>query len=104
MTRHTTSYGANVNWQFIQDWELAANWTITDSDDSAGNAESVSHSAQAQLTYTFALPLPGLERKSPGQWFLRYTHNENDSVDNLFGFNSTSRIWALNTGLSLSFF
>lgn len=104
LTQHTTSYGANLNWQFIENWELAANWTISDSDDSAGNAESISHSAQAQVTYSFELPAPGMERKLPGQWFVRYSHNENDNVDNLFGFNSTSRIWTLNTGLSLSFF
>jgi len=104
LIQYTDSYGANVNWQFFKNWALGANWTITTSDDSAKNADSVSHSGQAQVTYTFEVPAPGLDRKLPGQWFLRFNHNESDNVDNLFGFNSTSRIWTLNTGLSLSFF
>lgn len=102
LKRRTRSYGVNVDWQISQNWSFAGNYDSGKDDDSAGQATSKNNAASAQVSWSFELHAFG--RKLPGQLFLRYSEQENESRDNLFDFESDAQTWFLNSGLSLTLF
>lgn len=100
----TTSRGGNVgiDWQFAQRWSLAANAGRTLGRDSRDFTASANDNAQAQLTYRYDVSSFG--RKMPGQLFVRYTRQANESRDNVFGLSTDGTQWAWDAGVSVSLF
>lgn len=102
LKRRTRSYGVNLDWQITPDLSFSGNYDTGKDDDSAGQAISKNNAASAQLSWNFALKAFG--REMPGQLFLRYSEQENESRDNLFDFESDAQTWFLNSGFSLTLF
>lgn len=100
--RRTQSYGVNIDWQISPDWSFSGNYDTGKDNDSAGQAISKNNSASAQVSWSFALKAFG--RELPGQLFLRYSEQENESRDNLFDFESDAQTWFVNSGFSLTLF
>ncbi len=102
LDRETRSWGVNADWRITPRWAINSSYNSTKQDDSQDLAANNSQSANAQLSWNFSIPGPG--RKLPGQAFIRYSLQDNDSDDRLFGFGSNVRNWTVNSGLSLSLF
>ncbi len=100
---HTNTVNTGLDWRFLENWSLNANFTHTRQDDDLSIAQRMDNNGQAQLNWSFALPSIG-ERKIPGSLFVRYTFQESESLDNSFGFSSSARTWSVNSGLSISLF
>jgi len=100
--RRTEAYGFNVDWQVNENWSLSGNYDTGKDHDSLGQATSKNDSGSAQVSWSFAIHAFG--RKLPGQLFLRYSRQENESKDNLFDFESDAQTWFLNSGLSITLF
>ena len=99
----TDSYSSSIDWRFYENWSLNANFTHTIQDDDAGISESINNNGQAQLNWNFRMPTWG-DRLLPGTLFLRYSFQESESEDTSFSFVTSARTWAINSGLSFSFF
>lgn len=102
LDRDTRTWGINADWRITPKWSLNGSYTATKQDDSQDLAVNNSESANAQLSWNFTIPAFG--RKLPGQTFIRYSLQDNDTNDRLFGFESNLRTWTINSGLSLSLF
>lgn len=58
----------------------------------------------AQWSLSFHVNRTRTRRLLSGQVFVRYSRNESDSRDDVFGFRTDTSRWTLNTGLNLSLF
>ncbi len=83
-------------------WSLSVNGTLTLEDDDQGLSERKNHGLQLQVSRQWQLP--SASGKLPLQAFLRYTRNDDDSVDRLFDVASEQQSRAWDLGFSLSFF
>jgi len=102
-TGFTDTYSSNMDWRFHEDWSFNANFTHTIQDDDLGLTESINNNGQAQLNWNFQIPSWG-GTKLPASLFTRYSFQESESEDTSFAFATSARTWAVNTGLSISFF
>ncbi len=100
--RETQAKGFNIDWIVSEHWSIVANLEFGESSDSLDLSETENTSGSAQVNWNFELPL--WKRDMPGQFFLRYSRQENKSQDNVFGFESDGENWLLNSGFSLNLF
>ncbi len=103
LDRTTNSYSLAVDWMITHLLSLSMIFNTTDESDSSGLQDLDSHSAQAQLSYSFHLA-GGRSGKIPVQFFIRYASDKNNTVDNQFQFSSSTENQTINTGLTISFF
>lgn len=103
LERMTTSTSIGVDWAVSDRFSVSGNISTTAEDDSQNLATNDSDSDQVQLSYRMDMP-DGSGGKIPVQTFIRYSSNENKSVDNQFQFESNTENRAINTGFSISFF
>lgn len=103
ITREADTYGATVDWLLTDRLSLSGSYDDNRNSDDIGQASSNSDNLSAQLAYRFELPGPN-GRKLPAQAFVRYARQASDSSDNVFGFNTSAETWAVNSGISLSFY
>ena len=104
LTGYTYNTSGGFDWQFWENWGLNGNYARTTGRDSQNLAETRSWSMQTQLSWRFTLPAFGVDRKLPGQLFLRHMLNDNYNLDNTFGNLSAGRFWMLQSGVTVSFF
>jgi len=102
-SNYTLSRNIGLNWILLEDWTLSAILETSRNSDSQQNANSRSLSANGQIAWQYQIP--GYNgRKIPGQLYLRYDRQINDSIDNLFAFRSNVTNWTVQAGFSLSMF
>jgi len=104
LTSTTYSYSGGFDWQFRESWGLNGNYTRTTGQDSQNLAESRGWTMQTQITKRFTTQPFGLDRRLPGQVFLRHMLNDNYNRDNVFALLNAGRFWMLQTGVTVSFF
>ncbi len=100
----TYNYSGGFDWQFRETWGLNGNYSRNSGRDSRNFAESRGWSAQTQVSRRFTTQPFGVERKLPGQVFLRHVLSDNYNKDNVFGLLTAGRFWMLQTGVTVSFF
>jgi len=83
---------------------LTANLSTTNTEDNAKTSERNNVFINAQWSLSFTLNRSARRKLAQGQVFVRYTRNESDSRDTVFGFADDSSNWAINTGVNLSLF
>lgn len=103
LTRESDTFGANVDWRLTDRLSVSGSYDNNRNTDDLGLASSKNDNLNTQLVYRFELPGPE-GRKLPGQAFVRYARQFNESSDNVFGFNSSATTWALNSGVSLTIY
>jgi len=103
ISNYTLSRNVGLNWIFLEDWTLTAILETSRNSDSQQNANSRSLAGNAQLAWQYQIPT-FRGKKIPGQVYLRYDRQINDSVDNLFAFRSNVTNWMVQAGFSLSMF
>jgi len=103
ISTYTLSRNIGLNWILFDDWTISAILETSRNSDSQQNANSRSLSANAQLAWQYQIPT-FRGGKIPGQAYLRYDRQINDSVDNLFAFRSNVTNWTVQAGFSLSMF
>ncbi len=101
--RHTTGISFGLDWNINEKFSLSANISTSSEDDSRDLASNDNDSNQIQLSYRLDLP-DGAGGKLPLQAFIRYSGNDNTTIDNQFQFETSSENSAIVAGLNLSFF
>lgn len=102
LTRYTHSRGATGNWSITDRLALALGLNHQREHDSAGNQRRRSLSSEGQLSWSFEL-VRG-DSRLPGQWFVRWGRQRSSFLDRVFGIDDGSDLFAVNTGLSFTFF
>jgi hypothetical protein len=97
-----TGVQLGVDWRVSERWALAVNLSRNLSDDSLDRATARSLGGQLQSTWRF--DLPGIDRKIPGQVFVRLARDGQRSEDRVFGQRSDRRAGWVDVGLSIEFF
>jgi hypothetical protein len=100
----TYNYSGGFDWQFRENWGLNGNYARTSGRDSQNLVESRGWTMQTQLAWRFTMPAFGIDRKLPGQLFVRHFLNDNYNLDNTFGTLAAGRVWMIQTGVTVSFF
>lgn len=100
---YSKSVNVGIDWAFHPNWTFSSNVAFTDDNDNQNNSFRDSISAQTQLSWRFELPTPN-GGTLPGEWFLRYTYEDQNDQDLLFDFESNATTWTVNSGLSFSLF
>ena len=101
---YTYNYSSGFDWQFWETWGLNGTYARNTGNDSQNLAVTRGWSMQTQLAWRFTLPALGVDRKLPGQLFLRHVLNDTYNVDNTFGTRAAGRFWMIQTGVTMSFF
>jgi len=83
---------------------LNANIAFTHSEDDAKTSERNNMFINAQWSLSFTLNRTANRQFLQGQVFVRYTRNESDFTDTVFGFADDSNNWTVNTGVNFSIF
>ena len=103
ISNYTLSRNIGLNWILFENWTISGILETSRNSDSQQNANARSLSANAQVAWQYEIP--GYHgRKIPGQAYLRYDRQINDSIDNLFAFRSNVTNWTVQAGFSLSMF
>ena len=102
LERRSREWLLGLDGSFNEHWSATLNWSLTREDDSSDQNERKNRGLQLQLSWR--TELPGNIGKLPLQTFLRYTRNDDESVDRLFDLASDQQTRAWDIGLSLSFF
>jgi hypothetical protein len=102
LATYTNGGNGGIDWQFAQRWSITANIGRTLGSDSRNFTASANDNVQAQLTYRYEIASFG--RKLPGQAFVRYVRQANESRDASFGLATDGSQWAWDAGISLSLF
>ena len=102
LERRSREWLLGLDSSFNEHWSASLNWSLTREDDSGDQNERENRGWQLQLSWR--TELPGNIGKLPLQSFLRYTRNDDESIDRLFDLASDQRSRAWDIGLSLSFF
>ncbi len=102
LTRYTHSRGVTGNWSITDRLALALGINQQREHDSAGNQRRRSLSSDGQLSWSFELARG--DYRLPGQWFLRWGRQRSSFIDQLFGIDDDNDMFAVNTGLSFTFF
>ncbi len=103
-TNTTRNIGFNVTFKTTDYSVLTANIAQTHSENDVKTSELNNLFANAQWSLNFHLNRNRNRRLLSGQVFIRYSRNESDSRDDLFGFQTDTSRWTVNTGLNLSLF
>ena len=103
ITTYTLHRNIGLNWIFLDDWTINGNIDLNRISDSQQNSTSQSLSGNAQISWQYRMPSFGGEY-IPVQAYLRYDRQMNETVDNVFGFNSNVSDWKILAGISLSVF
>jgi hypothetical protein len=103
-TDKTRRYGMSFNLRPTNFSNLSASISTTHSEDDPNTNERNNTYVNAQGSVTFNINRSANRRLMQGQFFVRYSHNESDSRDLVFGFNNDLSSWTLNTGFSVSLF
>ncbi len=85
-----------------EQWSASLNWSLTREDDDRNQGERENRGLQLQLSRQWTLP--DAVGRLPLQTYLRYTRNDDTSVDRLFDIASDQQSRAWDLGFSLSFF
>ena len=97
-----TGVQLGLDWQASERWSLGANLSRNLSDDSLDRATVRSLGGQLQSTWRF--DLPGIDRKLPGQAFVRLARESQRSEDRVFDQRIDRRAGWIDVGLSIAFF
>lgn len=100
----TRRVGGSFNLRTTKTSVLNANISITNSEDDAKTSERNNMFINAQWSLSFTLNRTANRQFLQGQVFVRYTRNESDFRDTVFGFADESDNWTINTGVNLSIF
>ena len=103
LIRQSNNISTSLDWALSQQLALSLNLSDSRDDDSQNLASSDGQSVQAQLSYRFELP-GGAAGKLPLQLFVRYSKDDNATVDNQFNETSKTANQAINAGLNIRFF
>lgn len=91
-----------ADWRASERLSLSAQWRHDRADDSQGRARQSSEGAQLQLSWRFEMP--GVDKKMPGQAFLRLGHEAQRQRDSAVDSALAWRASWLDLGLSFSFY
>ena len=103
-TNRTLRFGVNTNWQMTK----RQTWNTTFSTIGAGNLVRTQHNRNLELDLQWAYRLTREHqnrfRKYQVNYFVRYSNRYARTLDNVFRFNSLTRLNTFNTGLNFIFF
>lgn len=101
-TDRTKRLGANLNWRMTRNATLASYVSTIFAGDLAATSRSRNAELDIQWSYRFALERSRY-KKIQAQFFVRYANRYAYTLDNLFGFDTRTRLQTFNTGLSFTF-
>ena len=100
----TRSLGVTFNLRTTNTSALNASISTTNTEDDGKTSERNNTFINAQWSLSFTLDRSANQQFLQGQAFIRFTRNEEDSRDTVFGFADESSSWTVNTGVNLSLF
>jgi hypothetical protein len=103
LTRRTRDLNVFFDWRFFTRWTLSASAFFTLEEDSEDLVRSQAGTLDGQLSYDFALPLPG-SRDLPGRVYVRASRQASRFDDDAFDFSQRPRQWMLLVGTSITLF
>jgi hypothetical protein len=101
ITRTTDSLSLGMEWRITDSLGLRGNYAKTETDDSRDTASSEGYTLDTDLNWRFELP-GFASHKLPGQLFVRYSAQRQESVDSVFELNSLGRSWTWTGGFNIS--
>jgi len=101
-TDRTKRLGTNINWRMTRNATLAAYISTIFAGDLADTSRSRDAELDLQWSYRFAVERSRYQ-KVQAQFFVRYADRYAYALDNIFGFNTRTRLQTFNTGLSFTF-
>lgn len=100
--RYDKSYGLNLDWAINDKFSLSFSHNKNNSDDNQDISRSLSTTNEAKISYTFNLPTPE-GKKLPGQAFIRYAKQKNNTQDRQQDFETNANDSAVFAGINFSF-
>lgn len=100
----TRRVGGSVNLRTTRTSALNVNISASHSEDDAKTSKRNNMFINAQWSISFTLNRTPDRQFLQGQVFVRYTRNESDFTDTVFGFADESNNWTVNTGVNFSIF
>jgi hypothetical protein len=101
ITRASDSYSLGLEWRITDSLGLRGNYAWTETDDNRDTASSEGYTLDTDLSWRFELP-GFASRKLPGQLFVRYSAQRQESIDSVFDVNSLGRRWTWTGGFNIS--
>jgi hypothetical protein len=98
----TNRLGANLNWRVTPNATIASYVSTIFASDIARTSRSRNLELDIQWSYRFAIDRSRY-KKVQAQFFVRYANRYGHALDNLFGFDTKTRLQTINTGLSFTF-
>ncbi|WP_339723831.1 hypothetical protein [uncultured Paraglaciecola sp.] len=90
-----------MNYSLSSDWRINLGSSLNKDYDNFGLSTSNALTINIGLDHQWSYNLYG--REVPGQWYLRYAKQRNESQDNIFAFNTFAQDWNITSGISLTF-
>ncbi len=103
LTRRTHSFGVNLNWYASDRLSFAVSLFDQKQTDSRDENTSRNLNADVQASWSFAIRWDDTH-ELPGQFFLRWGHQDNRFTDRVFDVDDRGRTWVINSGFSLTVF
>jgi hypothetical protein len=104
LTNRTIGGSVQADWRASERLAIAAQLRHDLADDSLDRARQANDGAQLQFNWRFDVPGLGLEKKLPGQFFVRFGYEAQRQRDATFDTAAAFRAAWVDLGLSFSFF
>lgn len=100
--RYDNTYGLNVDWNITPKVTLSASHNRNKNDDNKDISKSLNTTNEVKVSYQFKVPTPQ-GKKLPGQAYLRYARQSDETTDNQQNFSTDATDSAVFAGINLSF-
>lgn len=100
--RYDTTYGLNIDWNITPTVTLSASHNKNRNKDSKDISKSLNTTNEVKVSYQFKVPTPQ-GKKLPGQAYLRYARQSDETTDNEQDFSTDATDSAVFAGVNLSF-